>query len=165
MFTATMKRKFIFISLTIALLAVSTTSFACRNDHTGYGHGTVYSKTSLTAEQQQQLDAVTAKYSEQLNELRASLETKREAYRAAKFDDSTTIGTLRQLEADLDNLKQQYWALLDKANTEAGGLITTTDSVWYNCGYDDDRQHHHRGWMAHGNHMGYGYGSGPCWRN
>ena len=156
-------------ALALGILSLASTSFACWGNGMGHGHGNAY--TNLTAEQQQQLDTVKAKYSDQLDKLQASLNSKSDEYRTARTNDSTTIGTLRQLEAEIDDLEQQYWTLLDKANSEAGGFIAGGNGAWFHCGYNGSDHQGHWSRMGQGRHMGPGYMNrmagqrGGCWRN
>lgn len=171
MINATAKQKILIFTLVIGFLAVASTSFACWNCRGGDSSGSAYSSANLTTEQQQQLDAVKEKYSGQLDELQASLNSKTDEYRSASANDSTTVGALRNLETEIVDLEKQYWALLDKANKEAGGFVAGGNGPWFRCGYNSCDHQSHWGRMGQGRHMGPGYMNrmaghmGGCWRN
>lgn len=144
-------QKIITVALALGFLSLASTSFACRGNLMGHGSGN--SHANLTAEQLQQLDAVKTKYSGQLDELQASLNSKSDEYRVARANGSTTVGTLKQLEAEIADLEQQYWTLLDKANNEAGGFIAGDKGAWFHCGYNGCDHQSHWGRMGQGRHM------------
>lgn len=168
-------QKIVIVALTLGFVSLASTSFACWGNWMGHGPGNAY--TNLTAEQQQQLDTVKTKYSGQLDELQASLNSKSNEYRTARANDSTTVGSLKQLETEIADLEQQYWTLLDKANTEAGGFIAGGKGSWFHCGYNGCDHQSHWGQMGQGRHMGSGQHMGTghmtrmaghrgdCWRN
>ena len=162
-------QKIVIATLILGFLSLASTSFACWGNWRGHGPDNAYS--NLTAEQQQQLDTVKEKYSSQLDDLRASLNSKSDEYRAARANDNTTIGTLKKLEAEIDDLEQQYWTLLDKANTEAGGYIAGGNGAWFHCGYNGCDHQSHWDRMGQGRHMNPGHMNrmvghrGGCWRN
>ena len=145
-------RNIVMAALVLGFLSLASTSFACWGNLKGHGTGNAYS--NLTAEQQQQLETVKEKYSGQLGELQASLNSKSDEYRTARANDSTTVGTLKQLEAEIADLEQQYWTLLDKANNEAGGFIAGDKGAWFHCGYNGCDHQRHWGRMGQGRHMG-----------
>ncbi len=172
--TTKTKRKFIVFTTIFALLAISTASLACgyydRGDGRGEGYGVANSQ-QLTAEQQQKVAAVKEKYADQLQQLQTAIDQKSAEYQSARANDSTTLGNLKQLETAIGNLEQQYRDLLDKANSESGGLLTQGNTGWYNCAFNDDDDHH-MGWMDYGHnrrHMGHGYmmndDDSYCWRD
>lgn len=157
------KSKFKIVIVTLAVFLVATaasTSFAHRS---GWGHGTGMmsdSQPALTAEQQQKLDAVQTKYSPQLDQIRTSINSKANQYQEARANDNTTVGTLNQLEAQINDLKQQYWTVRDQANTEAEKIAPGTHGSWLTCANNHDHYRGHRmGMMYDGNdvdhHMGY----------
>ena len=160
-------RKIVMAALVLGFLSFASTSFACWGNW--MGHGTGNNHANLTAEQQQQLDTVKEKYSGQLDELQASLNSKGDKYRSARANDSTTVGTLRQLETEIADLEQQYWTLLDKANNEAGGFISDGKGTRFHCGYNGCDHQSHWGKMGQGRHMGQGHMNhmashmGGCW--
>ncbi|SHJ48753.1 hypothetical protein SAMN02745165_02468 [Malonomonas rubra DSM 5091] len=171
MINTTAKQKILIFSLIVGFLAIASTSFASWNCRGGYGPGSTYSSANLTTEQQQKLDVVKEKYSGQLDELQASLNSKTEEYRSASANDSTTVGALRNLETEIVDLEKQYWSLLDKANKEAGGFIAGGNGSWFRCGYNGCDHQSHRARMGQGHQMGSGHMSrmaghmGGCWRN
>ncbi|WP_029914363.1 hypothetical protein [Pelobacter seleniigenes] len=176
--TTKAKRHFIVFTTIFALLAISTASLACgyydrdgRGTGRAAGYGATNSQTQLTAEQQQKVAAVKAKYADQLQQLQTAIDQKSTEYQTARANDSTTVGDLKQLEAAIGNLEQQYRDLLDKANSESGGLLAQGNTGWYNCAFNGDDDHH-MGWMEHGHdrgHMGRGYmmndDDSYCWRD
>lgn len=164
--------KIVLFALVLGLFATASSSFACWGNWMGHGSGVTNSEAALTAEQQQQLDAVKEKYSQQLAELQTSLNKKATEYHTARNNDSTTVGTLKGLEAEVENVERQYWALLDQANNEAGQFITGNNNPWFNCGYSACNHQNHRGKMSQSRHMGPGHRNGMsdrhmacCWRN
>jgi hypothetical protein len=142
--------KVIIFGLILGLVATTTMSFAGM----GHGAGMMNSQTSLTAEQQQQLDAVKEKYAAQLDKLQADYNNKVNEYRTARTDQSTTIGSLNKLEAEAQELQRQYWTLQEQANNEA--IQSVGNGQWFTCGYDNCDQHNDVG----GNHMGMMNGGG-----
>lgn len=162
-------RKIVMAALVLGFLSLASISFACWGNWMGYGHDNAYE--NLTAKQQQQLDTVKTKYSGPLDELQASLNSKSDAYRTARANDSTTVGALKKLEAEIADLEQQYWTLLDKANTEAGGFIEKGKGAWFHCGYNGCDHQRHWGRMGQDRHMGSGQMNRMdghrcgCWRN
>ena len=168
-------QKIVIVALVLGFVSLASTSFACWGDWMGHGSGNT--QANLTAEQLLQLDTVKAKYSGQLDELQASLNSKSAEYRTARANDNTTVGTLKKLEAEIGDLEQQYWTLLDKANTEAGGYIAGGNGAWFHCGYNGCDHQSHWGQMWQGRHMGSDQHmcqghmnrmaaySGGCWRN
>lgn len=155
------------IALSIGFLALASKSFACGGYGMGYGPGSMHTQTDLTAEQQQKITTVKEKYGDQLEQLQRSLDQKTDQYRAARADDSTTVGTLKQLNAEISDLQQQYRSTLSKANVEAGGLLAYADGTWIRC-YDDNQGHpQHWGMMEGGRHMGPGQmmfsDDADCW--
>lgn len=164
--------KIVTFALGLGLFAMASSSFACWGNGMGHGHGVNNSQTDLTAEQQQQLDAVKEKYSQQLNELQTSLNEKTTEYQTARNNDSTTVGTLKGLEAEIEKVERQYWALLDQANSEAGQFIAGNNHPWFDCGVNNCNHQNHSGKMSQGRHMGSEYRNGMgglhmagCWRN
>lgn len=170
------KLKIVIVTLTVFLVATAaSTSFAHRSNGWGYGAGMMSgSQTALTTEQQQKLDAVQTKYSQQLDQLRASINSKATQYQEARANDSTTVGTLNQLEAQITDLKQQYWTVMDQANNEAEKIAPGTHGSWLTCANDDNHYHGHRmGMMFDGDngdhHMEYdhdgmmGGRNASCW--
>lgn len=176
--TTKTKRNFIVFTTIFALLAISTASLACgyydrdgRGVGRAAGYGATNNQTQLTAEQQQKVAAVKAKYADQLQQLQTAIDQKSAEYQTARANDSTTLGNLKQLEAAIGNLEQQYRDVLDKANNESGGLLARGNTGWYNCAFNDDDDHH-MGWMGYGHnrrHMGHGYmmndDDSYCWRD
>ncbi len=150
----TRMHKIAITALVLGLLSLATTSFAHWENQMGHGPTAHGSYTNLTAEQQQQIDVVKEKYSDQMEELQTSLNSKREEYRSARTNDSTTVGTLKQLENEITEIEQQYWTLLNEANKEAGGLMTGDTQAWGQCGYHNESHHNQRGMMGEGRHMG-----------
>jgi len=171
MINTTAKQKILIFTLVVGFLAVASTSFACWNCRGGHSSGSAYSSANLTTEQQQQLDAAKEKYSGQLDQLQTSLNSKTEEYRSASANDSTTIGTLKNLETEIVDLEKQYLTLLEKANDEAGGSIAGGNGPWFRCGYNGCDHQGHRARMGQGHHMGPGHMNrmaghmGGCWRN
>lgn len=165
------KQRLLIVTLVVGFLAITSTSFACWNCRSGYGLGATSSNVNLTTEQQQQLETVKEKYSDQLDELQASLNNKTEEYRSASANDSTTVGALRNLETEIVDLEKQYWSLLDKANKEADGFLAGGNGPWFRCGYNGCDHQSHWGRMGKGRHMGPGHMNrmaghmGGCWRN
>ena len=139
------KLKIITIGLVLGFVATASTGFA------GMDHGSnmTNTQTNLTAEQQQQLDTVKGKYSAQLDKLQANLNSKMTEYQNARTNESTTVGTLNKLEAEVTELRSQYWTLLDQANAEAGQSVGNGNGMWFTCGYDNCNHQN-----MNGNHMG-----------
>ncbi|HMB15456.1 MAG TPA: hypothetical protein VKN62_04000 [Pelovirga sp.] len=154
-------KKIAITALILGLLSLAAISFAHWESQMGHGStasGPCTNLTDLTAEQQQQVDAVKEKYSDQMEELQTSLNSKRDEYLSARTNDSTTVGTLKQLENEITELKQQYWALLSEANKESGGLLAGDSQTWGQCGYHNESNHHNRRrMMGEGRHMGSGH--------
>lgn len=164
-------QKIVMTALVLGFLFLATTSFAGWGTRMGHGPVSGNTNANLTAEQQQQLDTAREKYSGPLEELQTSLNSKRDAYRSARANDSTTVGTLKQLEAEMTALEQQYSTLLDKANSEAGGDIADGNGASFHCGYKGSDHQNHRGKMGKDHQMGpenmkrmAGH-MGDCWRN
>lgn len=141
-------------------IATTSTSFACYGNGWSHGSGVADSQTTLTTEQQAQLDSVKAKYSQQLDVLQTSLNDKAAEYRNARVVDSTTVGALKRLEVEISGLEGQYWTLLDKINREAGQGLVGSNVPWFNCGYDDCDHQNHMGNMHQGRHMGPSHRNG-----
>lgn len=155
------QRKNLTIMMTFALILIASTSFAC-GGYWGYGNDSdaANAQTSLTPEQQQKLDAIKEKYSPQLKDLRAKLDSKADEYRAARAKDETTVATLNQLQKETTDLQRQYRALLDQASNEVDLYADGGFGPGYNCpNYDDNNR---GGMMSYGRHMGPGsrYGMG-----
>jgi len=150
------KKRNLTLVFTVALLLFASASFAC-GGYWGYGYGAGNARLSMTADQQQKMDAVKGKYSQQLTDLQVQLDKKAENYRAARADDATTVATLNRLEGETADLQRQYRALVEQANAEAGldnvngygpGWCWSNNGGNYRCG------------MYSGRHMG----PGPGWR-
>ena len=160
MIKSTVKPKILIITLVLGFLAVASTSFACSNCGGGHGSVSAYSSASLTSEQQQQLD-----------EIQTSLNSKTEEYRSASANDSTTVGTLRTLETEISDLKEQYWTVLGKPNHKTNGSIAGGNGPWLRCGSNGCNHQSHRDSMGQDQHMGQGHMNrmaghmGGCWRN
>ncbi len=151
-------KKIVVTALVLGLLSLAAISFAhwgSQMSHGSTASGPCTNLTDLTAEQQQQIDAVKEKYSDQMEELQTALNSKRDEYRSARTNDSTTVGTLKQLENEITELKEQYWALLSEANKEANGLLAGDSQTWGQCGYHNESNH--RGMMCEGRRMGPGH--------
>jgi hypothetical protein len=58
-------------------------------------------------------------------------------------NNSTTVGTLRQLKTKVAAIDQLYWTLLDKANKEAGGFISDGKGALYHCNYNGCEHQNH----------------------
>lgn len=154
-------QEIVIMVLVLGFLSLAATSFAHWEGQMGHrstATGPCTNLTDLTAEQQQQVDTVKEKYSAQIEGLQTSLNSKRDEYRSARTNDSTTVGTLKQLENEITELEKQYWALLNEANKEAGGLLASDKQAWGQCGYHNESNHHNRrGMMDEGRHMGSGH--------
>lgn len=153
-------------TLIVGLVASASVGLACRNH--GMGHGPS-DATHLTAEQQQKLDAVREKYSERLDKLHSSLQSKSDEFRKARANDETTVGTLNRIDAERADLKRQYRALLDKANSEADVHASGHQGPWFSCNYDGCNHRNHRGDHSYDRHKGENYKQGMhrghrnCW--
>ena len=177
-------KKVILISGVMSFLGVfviTSLSVACGGY---YGHGGSYPQSSLTEEQGRQLDAINDKYAKQLEAIQDSLNDKSRDYKEARTNESTTVGTLNKLEAELANLERQYGEVLDQANSEADKILPDGYGPRFDCGYSGCHHQHHRGYASHGRHMGPGSQNGmgdshmgpgprfgmtgqrmaPCWR-
>lgn len=156
--------KLVMIILAVFLVATAaSTSFAHRGGWMGYAPGMMTdSQPRLTTDQQQKLDAVHTKYDKQLGQLQASINSKVDEYQQARENDKTTVGTLNQLEAQISDLKQQYWTVLDQANNEADKIVPAAEGSWFTCANDDHYRGQRMGMMYDGDdgdygnhHMGY----------
>ncbi|PLX87921.1 MAG: hypothetical protein C0618_05825 [Desulfuromonas sp.] len=125
----------------------------------------------MTDEQGQQLDAINDKYAKQLEAIQGSLNEKNRAYKEARSNENTTVGTLNKLEAEIEGLEKQYGKVLDQANSEADQILPDGYGPQFACGYRGCNHRHHRGYASNGRHMGpghrHGMGGGhmpSCWR-
>jgi zinc resistance-associated protein len=133
------------VALFVGLTITASTSFACRGNWMGHDAD---ASTTLTVEQQQRLDVVKGKYSEQLDKLESSLNSKSVEYRNIRENDETTVGTLKRLESEMADFENQYWVLLDQANTEAGQYASSDHGPWFGCNYNGCTHQNHR-WGSH----------------
>lgn len=161
----------------IGLFMFAATSFACGGC---CGHGGSYAQPNLTEEQGRKLDAIHEKYAKQLETIQDSLNDKSREYKEARSNESTTVGTLNKLEAEMTELEKQYGVVLDQANSEADEILPDGYGPRFSCAYNDCSHQHHRGGHGHhmgprggmgGSHMGQGprhgmmgQGTAPCWR-
>lgn len=165
--TVTNKISIIAVAIAFGLVATVSTSFACGNYWMGYGANT---SSAITVEQQQKLDAVKEKYSTELDALQSTLNKKADEYSKALTDESTTVGTLNRLEAERVDLERQYFALLDKANNEAGVYVSGNNGPWFGCNYSGCNHQNHMETHLYGRHMGQNHQHGMhgnhmarCW--
>lgn len=138
----------------VALLAIATPAFAWMGNYgMGYGGGPATAGTTLSAEQQKQVDGVQGKYQPQLDELQQKLDAKSSELAAARATGSTTVAQLKALGNDLSQLERRYWTLLDQANTEAAQVAGTGFGPYFSCGYMGCNHQRHLGTMMGGRHM------------
>jgi len=149
----TRKSLIVLLFLSIVLAVSAVTSLACRNCWMEHDPEAV---TSLTGDQQKKLDGVHDKYAARLDELQTALNNKSDAYTTASTNDDTTIGELKRLESERAELEQQYWALLDQANGEAGQSVSAGARPWFTCNYNGCDHQHHRGGPDHAHDHGMG---------
>ena len=146
------QRRNLTIIFTLGLLMIASVSFAHMGGW-GYDGDDGPRQPSLSADQQQKLDAIQEKYAPQLNDLGNQISSKREEYRAARAKDDTTVGTLNKLDKEIDDLSLQYRDTLAQANREAGQVYGDNFGPWTNCpNYGGNA----RGGMGYGGPMGYG---------
>lgn len=163
----TIKISIIVATIAIGLVTTASTSFACWGNCMTHG---AHTSSAMTVEQQQKLDAVKEKYSTELDALQSTLNKKANEYSKALTDESTTVGTLNRLEAERVDLERQYFALLDKANNEAGVYVSGNNGPWFGCNYRGCNHQNHRGTHSYGRHMGQNHQYGMhgnhmarCW--
>jgi hypothetical protein len=130
----------------LGLFVFASLSLACGG---GYGPRGFSSRANLSGEQGQQLAT-----------LQEDLAEKSRAYKAARANENTTVGTLNELEAELSNLERRYGAVLAQADAEAGKVLPDAygprfAGVYRGCGH-----HYQRDTPAPGRHQGAGYRQG-----
>lgn len=149
--------KILVIGLLIGFFATASTGFACWGNRMGHhGPGPAHGKTAMTAQQQNQLDAVQEKYAAELEELHAALDRKATDYRQARADEDTTVGTLNRLDAEMAELERQYASLLEQANADARQVAGAGHGPWFGCNHNNCAYHNH-GAGTHSGMMGPGH--------
>jgi hypothetical protein len=138
----------------LGLFVFASLSLACGG---GYGPRGFSSRANLSGEQGQQLAAVNAKYAQQLATLQEDLAEKSRAYKAARANENTTVGTLNELEAELSNLERRYGAVLAQADAEAGKVLPDAYGPRFAGIYSGCGHHYQRDTPAPGRHRGAGY--------
>jgi len=139
----------------VVLLAVGTSGFAFRGGPgMGYGQATIGTAT-LTADQQEKIDAIQTKYQPQIKELEQKITAKQDELATARSNDKTTVAQLNALEKECYQLNRQYRSLLDKANDEVVDVAGPNYGNYFACNYMNGN-HQHMGAGMYGQHMGSG---------
>lgn len=166
-------RKLIATTAVLALVAMTTPTFAWMGDWSGSrmgrGMGPATGAQALTAEQQTKVDEIQGRYQPQLQDLQQKLNAKQAELLAARSDDATTVGRLNALESELNNLERAYWTKLDQANLEVSRITGGGYGPWFACDYQGcDHGYGRHGMRRDGSMMrdrsmpGGNYGS-CCW--
>ena len=127
----------------LGLFVFASLSLACGG---GYGPRGFSSRANLSGEQGQQLAT-----------LQEDLAEKSRAYKAARANENTTVGTLNELEAELSNLERRYGAVLAQADAEAGKVLPDAYGPRFAGVYSSCGHHYQRDTPAPGRHRGAGY--------
>ncbi|NOY13080.1 MAG: hypothetical protein GXP51_05185 [Deltaproteobacteria bacterium] len=146
-------RKLIAVTAVLAIVAMAVPGFAGMNNGSNSqlksGPAAVTDTASLTAEQQQKVADIQARYQPELQDLQQKLNAKQDAFNAARSDDATTVGQLNNLENELSSLERAYLTKLDQANQELSLVAGTGYGPQFAC---DNRGGNH-GNMMQGNMM------------
>jgi len=130
---------------------------------------TVSNQSTLSAEQQQQVQQIENRYGKELQELESQLKNRQDELLAARSNDATTVGQINELERELYKLERTYWTKLDQSNMEmnrvaGSGYGSRFACDYRGCDHDHGRYGMMRGgytMMEHGMHGGQH--SSCCW--
>ena len=157
-------RKLIAVTAVLAIAAMAIPSFAGMNNGSNTrlksGSAAVTDTASLSAEQQQKIADIQARYQPELQALQQKLNTKQDALNAARSDDATTVGQLNKLENELSSLERAYQTKLGQADQELSLVAGNGYGSRFAC---DDRGGNH-GNMMQGNMMRGGMMMGSMMR-
>ncbi len=138
-----MKKLNLGMMMLVAMLILVGTAMAHRNGggmmsdsaaSDGYGFCDRYADVDPD-----EVTAITGKYAAQFDALQEKLQAKRDEMHTARSQDTTTVGQLNTLRAEMQEIKQERAALDAKVDTELGAKFGVQATETY-CG---KRKGHH----------------------